>query len=76
MLESEDGVLLFVFAAVNRESLSRLPAPDSAFASIEISGDLLPRFQSSLWSIPLWHLRTPEDYTRSYAATLRSAACQ
>src|SRR5215469_14988869 len=48
--ESEDGVLLFVFAAVNWKSLSRLPTPDGAFASIEIIGDLLPRFQSFLWS--------------------------
>src|ERR1051326_8388724 len=73
----EDGILLFVLAAVDRQSFSHLPAPYCAFAAIQVSGDLLPGFQSFLWGVPHWYVKTPaEDYTRGYAARLRCAACQ
>jgi hypothetical protein len=42
MLEREDGVLFFMLATVDRKAFIRLPAPDGAFASIEVGGDLLP----------------------------------
>src|SRR6478752_6281369 len=50
--KSEDGVLLLVLAAVDGKSLTRLPAPDGAFAAVEVGGDLLPRLQSFLWDVP------------------------
>ena len=32
----------FMLATVDRKAFIRLPAPDGAFASIEVGGDLLP----------------------------------
>src|SRR5450631_1025332 len=53
--EREHGVLLFVLTSVDRESLSGLPAPDRAFAPVQVARYLLPRFQSFLWGVPLRH---------------------
>src|ERR1022692_3578389 len=41
------------FAAVDGESFACLPAPDGAFTAIKVAGNLLPRFQSLLWRVPL-----------------------
>src|SRR5689334_25432236 len=57
--EGEDSVLFFVLPAMDRKSFNRLPTPDRTFAPVQIGGNLLPRFQSFLRSIPLWHHRTP-----------------
>src|SRR5437763_10275399 len=55
--KGEDGVMLLVLAAVDGKSLPRLPAPDGAFAAIEVGGDLLPGLQSFLWDVPLRHVK-------------------
>jgi hypothetical protein len=59
VLVGEDGVLPFVFTAVDWESFTRLPAPDGAFAATELGRDLLPRFQSFLRGVPLRHRKAP-----------------
>jgi hypothetical protein len=74
---SEDGVLLFVLTAVDWKTFSCFPAPDRAFAAIEVGGDLLPRFQSLLRGVSQWHPKTPaEDYTTGSVAEMRCHACQ
>jgi len=58
-----------VLTAVDWESLHGFPPSHRAFTAIQISGDLLPRFQRLPGGVPLRHPKTPaEDYTRSYAA--------
>jgi len=59
MLVSEDRVLLFMLAAVDGKSLRRLPAPNSAFAAVQVARDLFPRLQSFLRGVPLRHPQTP-----------------
>jgi hypothetical protein len=49
----EHGILPFVLAAVDWKSLSRFPAPDGAFAALQVGRDLLPRLQSFRWGVPL-----------------------
>src|SRR5580698_10430884 len=38
----KDSILLFVLAAVDGESFTRLPAPHCAFAAVQVPSDLLP----------------------------------
>ena len=59
MSVGEDCVLSLVLAAMDGKPFTFLPSPDRAFASIQVGGYLLPRFQGFLRSISLWQLETP-----------------
>src|SRR6202034_883534 len=62
---------------VDRESLRCFPASHRAFTALQITCNLLPRFQRLLWSVPPLHAETPaENYSRSRAAKLGAHECQ
>ena len=69
----KDSILLFVLAAVDGESFTRLLAAHRAFAAVQVSSDLLPGLQSFLRGIARRHTKTPaQNYTRGSGAKLRS----
>src|SRR5215475_150367 len=79
--EGEDGVLLFMFAAMDGKAFGRFPAADGPFAPVQISSDLFPGFERLLRSIALRHDKTlAQDYSRTHKSTrgcrLSAHACQ